>query len=54
MGPGIISECSEAASISPFNILRVSALRAEKPRLFPGLLKWRRRSLVERAAAHFF
>ena len=35
------------------NILRVNTLRAEKPRLFPRLLKWRRRSLVERAAAHF-
>jgi hypothetical protein len=34
--------------------LRVNALRAEEPRLFPRLLKWRRRSLVERAAAHFF
>jgi hypothetical protein len=33
--------------------LRVNALRAEKPRPVPRLLKWRRRSLVERAAAHF-
>ena len=49
----IISECSGAVSISPFDILRVSALRAENRGLFPRLLKWTRRSLVERTAAHF-